>query len=249
MANEKVLRFIYAACLVLLIATHAEVALASMSDGLIIDKYAWSDFDGFVNFAASGSNVHITDAALTGYAWSKNGGWINLAPAGSGVHNDAQGNLSGYAWGSAEGFINFSGVSIDSNGLFHGLATGPVINGITYGINFDCSTCKVTTDWRQASVRTAPSSPPAPSTLTDAGGGGVLTSALSVGAQSSLSCMYDPSVPVSADINNDGTVGIFDFNQLMVHWGEVGQEPADINHDCVVGLFDFNQLMVAWTIT
>jgi hypothetical protein len=51
----------------------------------------------------------------------------------------------------------------------------------------------------------------------------------------------------SSDINNDGSVGIFDFNLLMVKWGSVGQNiSADINCDESVDIFDFNLLMVNW---
>lgn len=51
----------------------------------------------------------------------------------------------------------------------------------------------------------------------------------------------------SSDINNNGSVDIFDFNLLMVKWGSVGQSiAADINCDGSIDIFDFNLLMVNW---
>ncbi len=51
-----------------------------------------------------------------------------------------------------------------------------------------------------------------------------------------------------ADIDGDGNVGLFDFNQLMVQWGNYGSDyEADINEDNEVDILDFNSLMVYWT--
>jgi len=126
-------------------------ALASQTDGTIDStyKYAWSENIGWLNFGASGGNVHITDDELTGYVWNNHFGWINLQPANSGVKNDAEGNLSGYAWGKGVGWINFGGVEINQFGIFTGKAYG----ANTGWINFDCSNCQVKTDWRPQSTR------------------------------------------------------------------------------------------------
>jgi hypothetical protein len=140
---------------------------ASTTNGTILspDQYAWGENVGWVNLGTVEGDVHVTDTGLTGYMWDSIYGWVNLSPTGSGVVNDGSGNLSGYAWSAGTGFINFSGVVINSQGVFTGQAQGPV-----YGrINFDCSTCSVKTDWR--SSVTSPSSgggsyyvptPPAP---------------------------------------------------------------------------------------
>jgi hypothetical protein len=120
-------------------------------------KYAFSNIAGYINFAPSNGGVVVSSTALTGYAWSANDGWINLSPAQGGVVNDGQGHLSGFAWDTSVGWVDFSGVVIDSNGLFHGLAIGGTVNGASYGINFDCSYCSVITAWR----------PPAGSTNTN----------------------------------------------------------------------------------
>jgi len=129
--------------------------LASITDGTIdaTYKYGWSENAGWVNFGCSNCNVHITDSRLTGYVWSENYGWINLNPATSGVKNDGEGNLSGYAWGENLGWINFSGVIINSSGEFSGFASGD----ISGQISFNCTNCKVRTDWRPLSAR--PSAP------------------------------------------------------------------------------------------
>jgi hypothetical protein len=75
------------------------------------------------------------------------------------------------------------------------------------------------------------------------GGGGSYTPPAPVVQQASRCSNF----PKSSDINNDGSVGIFDFNLLMVKWGSAGQNiAADINCDGVVDIFDFNLLMVNW---
>ncbi|MCR4325596.1 MAG: hypothetical protein NUV59_02205 [Patescibacteria group bacterium] len=139
--------------LVFLSSTH--VSHASATSGTIDTtlKYAWGENTGWINFAAPGSDVTVTDAALTGDIWNDNYGWINLAPTLDGVTNNAEGVLDGSAWTSGLGWIDFSGVSIDSTGRFHGSASG-VLSGT---ITFDCAQCAVQTDWRPASARAASS--------------------------------------------------------------------------------------------
>ena len=126
-------------------------AFASSTNGTIQtpNQYAWGDKAGWVNFAPDNGNVNITDSTITGYAWDSIFGWINLSPDSSGVKNDGAGNLSGLAWSAGAGWIDFSSVKINSSGKFTGTATGTM-----YGnINFDCSTCNVSTDWRPISSR------------------------------------------------------------------------------------------------
>ena len=51
------------------------------------------------------------------------------------------------------------------------------------------------------------------------------------------------------DANKDGRGDIFDFNLLMVHWGETtSNNIADFNRDSKVDILDFNLLMVNWTL-
>ncbi|MCX6722488.1 MAG: hypothetical protein NT094_00265, partial [Candidatus Staskawiczbacteria bacterium] len=76
-----------------------------------IDKYAWTNNTGWINFGCTNCNVSVTDTAITGYAWSNNFGWINLNPTNGGVHNTVSGVLSGYAWGQSCGWIDFTGAS------------------------------------------------------------------------------------------------------------------------------------------
>jgi hypothetical protein len=89
--------------------------------------------------------VTVTDSTLTGYAWAQNTGWISFNTTQSGVTNNG-GTLGGFAWSQGEGWLSFTGVTIDSNGKFHGTATG---NNST--LTFDCTNCDVRTDWRPAS--------------------------------------------------------------------------------------------------
>ncbi|MFA5745089.1 MAG: hypothetical protein WC887_02650 [Candidatus Paceibacterota bacterium] len=140
---------------------------ASTTSGTIdtTHKYAFSNVGGYVNFAPDKGGLTITDSAITGYAWSANTGWINFDTTQSGVTNDGEGTLGGFAWDSNAGWISFSGVTIDSSGQFHGQATGGTVNGVSYGINFECTSCVVSTDWRPASSRPSGSGGGSSSTL------------------------------------------------------------------------------------
>lgn len=128
---------------------------ASTADGTISSGDAWSEKIGWLNFATTNGNVHVTDNALTGSIWNQLYGWIILNPSGSGVKNNGEGVLSGSAWGANIGWIDFSGVVINSDGIFSGTA-----NGSNTGIvNFSCTNCLVKTDWRSASARSVSSAP------------------------------------------------------------------------------------------
>ncbi len=51
----------------------------------------------------------------------------------------------------------------------------------------------------------------------------------------------------TSNTNSSQVFTIFDFNTLIIHWGEVGpNNPADFNNDNVVDIFDFNLLIVNW---
>ena len=127
------------------------ITFASITNGTIsnTNKYAWGNNVGWINLGTVEGNVHITNTALTGYMWDSIYGWVNLSPTGSGVTNNGNGNLSGFAWSAGAGFIDFTGVTINSSGVFAGTASG-----VTYGqINFSCTTCSVVTDWRPVSLQ------------------------------------------------------------------------------------------------
>src|SRR3989338_7108345 len=150
------------------------LSLASSTDGTIDSsyRYAWSENGGWVDFGASGGNVHVTDAELTGYGWSESAGWISLncsndsscATADYKVSNDGEGTLSGYAWTENAGCIDFDpaggGITIDSSGDFSGYAWGEDIGWVV----FNCSTTntcgtvsyKVSTDSRPSPSRAQP---------------------------------------------------------------------------------------------
>ncbi len=154
--------------LLLLITVGVAPSSASQTDGTIEanNKYVWGENIGWINFAATGGNVHVTDSAVTGFAWSQNYGWINLSPTNGGVTNTANGVLGGNAWFSTLGWISFSGVTIDTSGKLTGMAG--TAGSTTGRINFDCRNCNVTTDWRPASVRTASSTPTTTTTAVSA---------------------------------------------------------------------------------
>ena len=116
---------------------------------------SWGNVLGWVNFGPTNGDVTVTDTGITGYAWSANYGWINLAPTNGGVVNDGNGNLSGKAWGQDTGWIEFTGVSINSSGVFTGQTASSPIAGI---INFSCANCLVTTSWRPTATSTTSTS-------------------------------------------------------------------------------------------
>jgi hypothetical protein len=66
------------------------------------------------------------------------------------VTNNA-GVLGGYAWGANTGWINFAGVTIDSNGLFHGSTTAQSLFGT---MTFDCAYCNIIIDTTQIATDT-----------------------------------------------------------------------------------------------
>jgi hypothetical protein len=59
---------------------------------------------------------------------------------------------------------------------------------------------------------------------------------------------YVPSATyTTGDIDKDGAVGVFDFNLLMVSWGNNPANSAtDLDNNGKVDIFDFNLLMVNW---
>lgn len=53
---------------------------------------------------------------------------------------------------------------------------------------------------------------------------------------------------ITGDINKDNKVDIFDFNFLMVNWGQSPTDAtADLDGNGQIDIFDFNLLMVNWT--
>ncbi len=112
----------------LLAAALAPVSLAQQHIDPV-NKYAWSENAGWLNFADAGNpagsqSVLIATSFLSGYVWGENIGWITLGDGtptngvayanvngtDAGVNlNTITGELSGYAWGENVGWINFSG--------------------------------------------------------------------------------------------------------------------------------------------
>jgi hypothetical protein len=177
-----------AAFLSLVFGTTAALASTGTIDPT--NHYAWDDNGGYVNWDATGGNVTVTDTALTGYIWSAGFGWINLSPTQGGVTNNA-GVLGGYAWGANTGWIIFTGVTIDSNGLFHGQTTAQSLFGT---MTFDCAYCNVTTTWRSSTV--------APTNTTNTGsGGGTVSGPLSYQYQNGSTALAAATSQPSASLN------------------------------------------------
>jgi hypothetical protein len=147
---------------VVVILFSSQSLFASTSDGTVdsINKWAWSENAGWIDFSATSSNVHITDTALTGYVYAENIGWISLncsntsscATNAYAVANNGEGVLSGYAWGENTGWVHFApasgGVIINSSGVFTGTAYSENIGWIVFNTDHP-----VTTDWRPTSSR------------------------------------------------------------------------------------------------
>jgi hypothetical protein len=113
-----------------------------------VNKYAWGENIGFLNFADAGDpagsqSVFVNPTFLEGFVWGENIGWINLGDGAGpyanttgldfGVNRNAStGHLTGYAWGENIGWINFSGGSLATpanparieSGRFRGYAWG-----------------------------------------------------------------------------------------------------------------------------
>jgi uncharacterized protein (TIGR03790 family) len=164
--------------------------------------YAWGSLAGWVNFAPTYSTVIVSNSTVTGYAWSVEDGWINLSPTNGGVFNNGYGVLSGYAWDELNGWINFQGVTIDSNGVFHGEAVGVGPDGIQNIINFDCANCDVQTGWRPPSSSSGGGGGSYPVTITPVSS---LTTPRSLPPSSSgIPSSPPPSTPESASHNPSG---------------------------------------------
>jgi len=167
-----------------------QFVLASSTDGTIdaLNRYAWSENAGWIDFGSSEGNVHVADTFLTGYAWSELTGWISLncsntTTCGSvdyKVTNNSEGTLGGYAWSENIGWIDFDpangGVTINASGIFSGTAWGENIGWIVFNCatTSSCGTTSytVSTDWRHASSRSSGASSSTPDISTDSAGGG-----------------------------------------------------------------------------
>ncbi len=132
----------------------APYAQASTTIGSIqsASPYVWGENMGWFNLNPDEGGLIISDTAITGYAWNRRYGWIAFGPLNSGgVTNDGEGNLGGFAWISGRGWLPMSGVVIDANGVFHGIAGEE--NSSVGQVSFNCDQCAVSTDWRPLSVR------------------------------------------------------------------------------------------------
>ena len=135
----------------ILVVAFLGVSAASAVAGFIDagNKYAWSEYAGWLNLRPSHGGVTVAADHLSGYAWHENIGWLklgadtggpylNTTPTNWGVNRDAAGRLSGYAWSEGRGWINFNptggGVTIDPvTEVFDGYAWGENIGWLKLG--------------------------------------------------------------------------------------------------------------------
>ncbi len=63
--------------------------------------------------------------------------------------------------------------------------------------------------------------------------------------------IHDSKAVISADINNDRSVGIADLTILAANYGQNGKtfSQGDLNGDTVVNIFDFSTLAAQWNMT
>ena len=178
------------------------VVFASETDGTINSsfRYAWGSNFGWINFKPDAGGLLIYDTYIGGYAWSSVAGWINFAPTNGGVTNNCNGELGGYAWSANLGWIPMSGASINSSGIFTGLAGSSTLP--VGKINFNCDNCKVETDWRPCSSRTATSSSESSSSSNSGSSGQAASSGGGSGFSIFSSNGYAPA-PVKPVIKND----------------------------------------------
>mgnify|MGYP001333981216 CR=1 FL=1 len=128
--------------IVALLAAAAGPAALAQQHIDAVNKYAWSENVGWLNFADAGSppgsqSVLIETSFLSGYVWGENIGWINMGdgtPTNGvsyanvngtdfGVNlNTVTGHLTGYAWGENVGWINFSAADPPPAGAAPGAA-------------------------------------------------------------------------------------------------------------------------------
>lgn len=241
----------------------AGITAVSIDDTTGLSGDVWGNEIGWVNLKPTGQGVVVnqTTGILTGYAWSSTCGWMNFSPtsygvsivtetAESGASGTGVGKLSGFAWCGGE------------NGGW---------------IQFDCSVASnaacVKTNWvKQADRYVAPSgggggggggggfvalpATSTPTTATQIADDSKYTS--QTGSQSQKNGDY--SGLYRADVDDSGTVGILDFNLIMVNWGKkqtvnLSQAKpdrcktvnvADLNCDGKVDVLDFNVLMINW---
>jgi len=151
--------------------------------------------------------------------------------------------------GQGSGAITFT---IQSSGINGGAETAgtsaQTYLGFTSGqtINKDFSfTVSVPTPTPSSSPSPtpSPSRTPTPTPIPaggSGGGGSYLPTATATPTPSTTS--------QKGDANGDGKVDIFDFNSLMIHWGQAGKGViGDFDGNGVVDIFDFNLLMINWT--
>lgn len=194
-------------------------ALASTGTIESTNQYAWSNDGGWVNWDPTNGDVQVTDTALTGYIWSADFGWINLSPTNGGVTNNGDGVLGGYAWGENVGWINFTGVTIDSNGVFQGETVAQPVFGT---MTFDCTNCSVVTTWHPSTSSGGSIS---------GGGGGIVGLITGVGGATAAALPYNGGAATggatSTSSGGQASAGPYEFTTTLER-GSTGQGVTEL---------------------
>jgi uncharacterized membrane protein len=242
---ENRFAFVFFVFTLLLLAIYTGV-LASDTNGTIdsTNKYAWSNYGGWVNFGATNGDVSLSDSGITGYAWNENYGWINMSPTNSGVSVSASGALSGSAWGQNTGWIDFSGTSISCSGEFTGTAVGNTIGTIT----FDCTNCNVTTDYRPSSCRTSVPPPGGGSHLICDNGTHKCVTA-SWGGSNECETAGEYCCDPHGDLDFDKAIGYKDLSIMAHYWSNSppSYKCPDINEGGKVWYEDLSIMAHYWS--
>lgn len=164
-----------------------------------IDRHAWNDVIGWIDFGPGGGEVEVVDAQLKGYANALQAGPVALdcatspngdicASSNFKVSNDGAGTLSGWAWNDNIGWISFNcadqgicgtadyKVTVDgSTGDFGGWAWNDVIGWISFNCANVIGSCSTSDYTVNTSWRTGPNPPfsgGGPTGIGPSGGGG-----------------------------------------------------------------------------
>ena len=106
--------------LVTIIALAPAGAFAQVGNIDTLEKNAWAENAGWLDFRPSFGGVTVGGTYLSGYAWSENAGWVKLGSNAGGPylnttstnwgvnHSLVTGDLTGFGWSENAGWINFS---------------------------------------------------------------------------------------------------------------------------------------------
>ncbi len=211
-----------------------------------------------INLAWTASTDNV---AVTGYRVFRNGTQVAVQPSPSYSDTglvvntsysytvaaiDAAGNASAQSAATAVSTLPDSQAPTVPSGL------SSSVSGLTVTLNWSASTDNVAVtgyrlyrDGTQVGTATTTTA-----NLTNAPTGTHSYTVAAVDAAGNLSAQstaLSVQVFVQGDVNNNGTVDIFDLSQLLTNWNRTGTNTCDINGDSTVNIFDLSILLSHWT--